>query len=89
MEAKLLMQESKFVAYAGSYDLHDGQVREVVQSEDQVTVYVEGGIGHQIRLLFTGVSELKAIKPVGMVLYALCEMSAELPLRRFVFSSWS
>ena len=83
------MHGSKFVAYVGPSSLHDGQVREVVQSEDKVTVHVEGGTGQHIRLMFSGVSELKAIEPVGMVLYALCEMSAELPMRRFVFSNWS
>jgi hypothetical protein len=83
------VSDSQFVAYGGPWGLHDGQIQEVRQDEDSVIVHVSGNTGSAIRLKFQGVSAVKAIKPVGMVLYALCEMSAPTPYRRFMFANWS
>ncbi len=37
---------------------------------------------------FSGVAEVRAVEPEGMMLYALSEMSCQPPLRRFVFANW-
>src|SRR3712207_2520113 len=82
------MEQSDFVGYAGPPDLHDGQVLQVVTDADSVTVFVRGDTGRRFGLEFTGVAGMEAIEPEGMELYALAEMTAAPPLRRFVFANW-
>ena len=89
MTDNTLMEDSHFIAYIGPSTLHDGCIREVRQIGDTVTVHVEIDSALAIALEFTDVAEVNAVQPVGMTLYALCEMTAPSPHRRFVFTNWS
>ena len=82
------MNESHFVAYVGPPELHDGQVLTVVQNGDRVSVLVQSGGERRFAVDFEGVTDIRAIQPEGMTLYALVEMTAPSPLRRFVFANW-
>ena len=77
-----------FVAYVGPPEIHDGVVEAVEREGDQVRVLLRGGIGRPIEVVFRGVESVTARRAEGMVLYALAEMRAPAPLRRFVFANW-
>ena len=79
------MIESNFLAYVGPPDLHDGQIIEVVQNGDTVSVLVQAYTGRRFAIEFSGVAEVRAVEPEGMWLYSLTEMTYPPPLRRFVF----
>ena len=49
---------------------------------------VRGGSGSRFEIGFSGVASITQHRAVGMMLYALAEMSADPPLRRFVFTNW-
>jgi hypothetical protein len=51
-------------------------------------VIVRGGSGSQFELGFSAVASLAQHRAEGMVLYAVVEMKADPPLRRFVFTNW-
>jgi hypothetical protein len=78
----------EFVGYVGDADLHDGVVRSVRQAEGTVHVIVQSPSGRQIDVLFDGVVSVEAHRAEGMRLYAVSEMAAAAPLRRFVFANW-
>jgi hypothetical protein len=84
------LNNSEFVAFVAPRDLHNGQVLRVEQNQDRVTVCVQGDTGRRFALEFSNVAELTAVKPEGMVLYALAEFAASAPLllRRFIFANW-
>jgi hypothetical protein len=68
---------SKCVRYVGNLDFHDGFIRAVTQSKDQVLVTVEGSSGKHYTVGFEGVSFVEAHSPQDMMLYALSEVDAE------------
>jgi hypothetical protein len=78
-----------FIAYRGGPRIHDGSIVSVEHLGDQLLVVVEsdGGDG-RISLDFGGVTTLIQHRAVGMTLYALAEMQAPEPFRRFVFVNW-
>ena len=51
-------------------------------------VLLEAEDGHRIRIHFSGVANVVANRPEGMTLYALTELKAQAPLRRFSFVNW-
>jgi hypothetical protein len=51
-------------------------------------VIVQGGSGSQFEIGFSGVASITEDRAEGMMLYALAEMKAHPPLRRFVFTNW-
>lgn len=77
-----------FVAYVGPPDIHDATVLRLTQKDDVATVYLRSSEGRPFTLEFSGITNIHAIRPEGMLLYALAEMRAESPLRRFVFANW-
>jgi hypothetical protein len=80
--------ESNFIGYVGDADFHDGCVVSVHPVEDTVYVKVKGASGRHWSVEFRGVKSLNSNRPEGMLLYALSELKAPAPLRRFVFANW-
>ena len=82
------MADSSFVGYVGDADFHDGSIVSVEQHVGTVTIRVRGASGKLFVVDFSGVAEVRAVEPEGMMLYALSEMSCQPPLRQFVFVNW-
>jgi hypothetical protein len=87
-DSTILGVAGDFVAFRGDADLHDGTVLSVQHDGDQAGVIVRGGSGSKFELGFSGVVSITQHHAEGMMLYALAEMSADPPLRRFVFTNW-
>jgi hypothetical protein len=80
---------SDFVArHLGPADFHDGSIERVDRSADRERVTVRGESGQRYSVIFSGVTELQAVRPEGMLLYALSESPAEGAVRRFSFTNW-
>jgi hypothetical protein len=84
----LPMPDSSFVGYIGDADFHDGSIVSVEQLDSTVSVRVRGASGKHFVVEFSGVAQVRAVDPEGMILYGLSEMSSQPPLRRFVFANW-
>lgn len=82
------MAGPSFVGYVGDADFHDGTILVVEQRDGMARVRVRGASGKLFAVDFGGLREIRANQPVGMVLYALSELSCERPLRRFAFVNW-
>ena len=82
------MNESLSVAHIGNPDFHDGTVISVLAKADRVSVVIQGQSGRRYTLDFNGVARLASNRAEGMTLYAVTEMEAPQPLRRFVFVNW-
>jgi hypothetical protein len=83
-----LVADASFVSYIGDADFHDGVVVAVERRDDTAHVRVQGASGKVFVVSFGGVRAIRAQQPEGMMLYALTELSAEPPLRQFVFANW-
>jgi hypothetical protein len=81
-------EKNDFVAYVGPADLHDAHILSIYYSGDQLRVTLQSHGGKKVEVLFSGVKRLRTTNPVGMMIYAVNEMRAERPLRRFVFANW-
>jgi hypothetical protein len=81
------MSQDEFVAYLGVPDIHDGVVKRVSVSDVSVEVVIEGFSGRELVVLFDGLAEIEMDEPEGMLLYALSEMRAASPFRKFVFAN--
>lgn len=82
------MSQTGFVGYVGDADIHDGSIIEVEPRADRVMVRLAGASGRRYVVEFHGVERTRSNKAEGMRLYALVEMEAPAPLRRFVFANW-
>jgi hypothetical protein len=82
------MSDASFVAYVGEPDFHDGAIISVEQNGTAVRVRIRGANGKRYVVAFNGVAALRANSSEGMVLYALSELRAVPPLRRFSFANW-
>jgi hypothetical protein len=82
------MKESDFVGYVGSANLHDSHVRSVSHAGSDVEVRLSTQDGREFTVRFSGVRNVSANEPEGMMIYALVELSAHPPGRRFVFANW-
>jgi hypothetical protein len=80
------MSGTEFISYVGDPDFHDGFVLSVTRNGQIVEVVVKGYSGNEYTVRFEGVEEIEMHEPEGMELYALSEMRAMPPLRRFVFA---
>jgi len=80
--------EEKFIANIGNPDFHDGVIRKVSQEGDQLLVEIEGYSGTLFLVRFVGIESVVSHKPENLMIYALMEMEAPPPLRRFVFANW-
>ena len=76
------------VRHLGPADFHDGSIESVDRSADRVRVTVRGESGQRYSVTFSGVTELQAVRPEGMLLYALSELPAQGAVRRFSFTNW-
>jgi hypothetical protein len=79
----------KFKAYVGDPDFHDGTIKQVRSELTEMSVEIIGQSGAVYVVRFTGVASIVSHSPEGMVLYALCEVEAETPLRGFYFANWN
>ena len=82
------METKDFVAYVGNADFHDARVQTVCYEGEQAEVTLKSISGRELKVSFTGVKRFAANQPVGMMIYALNEMRADAPYRRFVFTNW-
>jgi hypothetical protein len=82
------MEENEFVGYVGNPDLHDAHVKSVLRSGSSAEVRLETQNGRELRICFSDVRSLVAEQPEGMMIYALTELKADPPYRRFVFTNW-
>ena len=79
--------DADFVAYIGPAGLHDGQILRVQSEQETYTVWIESESGRHFAIKFSRVLRTVVDSPVGMMLYALCEMRYKPPYRRFVFGN--
>lgn len=77
-----------FIAYVGDPDLHDGSVVGIQCEGDTTRITIRGSSGRLFTAEFRGAVSVKAHRAEGMHLYAVSELKAPSPLRRFVFSNW-
>jgi hypothetical protein len=82
------MSDASFVAYVGEPDFHDGLIVSIEQNDSAVRVRVRGASGRFYVVAFNGVAALRTNCAESMILYALSELRAEPPLRRFSFANW-
>ena len=80
--------DQRAVRYVGPEGLHDGHLVSVERSGDTATVIVRTYEGETLRLEFSGVQTVTAVRPEGMLLYGLAEIDADGPLRQFMFANW-
>ena len=76
------------MSYVGGPDLHDGTVATVSRDGADVRVEVVGSSGRRYEVRFLGVESVRMHRAEGMRIYAVSEMRAQPPYRRFVFSNW-
>lgn len=78
------------IEYVGPAELHDGHLLGYERAGDRVTVRVRGADGRDLALEFTGVTDVTASRPEGMLLYGLAELGADRigPTRQFMFANW-
>jgi len=77
------------IRYVGSPDFHDGYVRAVALSNNQVQVTVEGDTGKKYLVTFEGVAGIELLSPQDMMLYALSETDIDTEsLRKYDFINW-
>jgi hypothetical protein len=81
-------QAGEFVGYIGNPDLHDASISAVRRSRDEIEIVATASDGRPLSVTFRGVQSVKSSHPEGMMLYALVELKASPPLRRFVFVNW-
>jgi hypothetical protein len=77
------------VAYVGDADFHDGSILTVEVGEGTARVRIRGYSGKFFTVSFRGVVAVRANRPEGMVLYGLCELRSQSPVRRFCFANWN
>jgi hypothetical protein len=77
------------IRYVGYPDFHDGYVRAVALSNNQVQVTVEGDTGKKYLVKFEGVAEIELFSPQNMMLYAMSETDTDTEsLRKYDFINW-
>ena len=77
----------RFVQYVGPPDLHDAEVVDVEHRGDVARVTVRSYEGRRFVLEFSGVVTVEALRPVGMILYAVVEVAVPPPHRGFEFAA--
>ena len=82
------MEESKFVAYLGPAEIHDGVVTKVRHQNTNLEVEIRGADGSTISVYFRDVIEVQENRAEGMMLYALAEYGRQGGRRLFVFANW-
>jgi hypothetical protein len=78
----------EFIAYVGSWEIHDAVIQRIENAQQTVTVFLKAYDGRDFAVRCYGVARQEAHNPEGIMLYALSEMSCPAPLRKFVFVNW-
>ena len=77
---------SRFVRYVGPSDMHDARVVALEHRGERARVTIESYEARVFDLEFSGVTSVDAHQAIGMILYALVEVEASPPVRRFEFA---
>ncbi|MCT4509859.1 MAG: hypothetical protein N4A48_14090 [Tepidibacter sp.] len=88
LEEGEIMENSEFLGYIGSYKMHDGRIKKIIQERDKLKVIVESYDKEMIFMEFYGVKEINSFNPEDMILYGVCEMKTQEPFREFRFLNW-
>ncbi len=82
------VDQGRFVGQVGDPDIHDGKILSFVHNGSTAEVVIRGGSAQRmIAFNFTGVLPVMAVRPFGMLPYAMSEFRADFPLRPFVLSN--
>jgi len=81
------MQNIDFIGYIRNYKVHDSKVEKIIKNGNDVTVLLKSQEGESINVRFSSVQEVVEERPIGMILYAICEMKHIAPYRKFVFAN--
>lgn len=81
------MENSDFIGYVGNYKVHDSRVEKIINSGNDVTVLLRSQEGEIISVRFSSVQEIIEERPIGMILYAICEIKDIAPCRKFEFAN--
>ena len=82
------MAEGEFIAYVGDAEIHDGRIMAIREGVGSLSVEVRTLDGETLIVDFTGVSDVRSNRPVGMLLYSLSELDTSKPGRLFAFTNW-
>jgi len=82
------MAEGEFIGYVGDAEIHDGGIMAIREGVGSLSVEVRTLDGETLIVDFTGVSDVRSNRAVGMLLYSLSELDTSKPGRLFAFSNW-
>jgi hypothetical protein len=80
--------ENCFIGYIGDHKIHDSNIQEIFEEQNDIRVFLKSPDGDAISIRFLEVKSYKSCNPIGMMLYAICEKQELDPFRRFVFINW-
>jgi len=83
-----MKEEEQFLGYIGDYRVHDSKIEGILCENTNATVTLRGYEGELITVHFYGVQNMHFNRPIGMMLYAISEMKANEPMRKFLFANW-
>ena len=78
--------DGEFLGYLGPRGIHEGRLLRLFHANSQALVLVAADDGGMIRVEFSGVRSVRSSQPAGRTVYAVSELKAEPPLRRFEFN---
>ncbi|MDU0202035.1 hypothetical protein ACYEXS_24445 [Paenibacillus sp. MAH-36] len=81
-------EEDQFLTYIGDFRIHDSKIECIYWEDNILSVTLKGYEGGAILIKFTGVQTVNSNRPLGMMLYAISEMSKSGPYRKFLFANW-
>jgi len=74
--------------YIGPAEFQDGHVERLVHGRGTATVTIRGASGGHYEVRLTGIVDLQARHPEGMMLYGLTRLPAGHGLYRYAFLNW-
>jgi len=83
---KSSLTEETFRGHVGPAKIHDATVLRVERTREAVTVRLRSCAGDPFALVFPGAFEVRALRPEGMLLYALAELRTDRP-RLYAFQN--
>jgi hypothetical protein len=80
------------ISYVGPPELQNGHVVAFQRRGDRAAVRIRGVDGREVTIEFTGVADLAAVRPEGMLLHGIAELrpadaGQATALRHFVFAN--
>ena len=79
---------AELVAYVGPDGIHDATILAIEHRGEVLDVLIQPLDGDPFSLEFSGVTDVKAIRPVGMMLYGLSEWRVGSDTKLFIFMNW-